>query len=118
MTPGIDTDSMIARKVWRAIVVSDGETGENYMVGQDNHDHVPIPKFSTEIDEAHKVVEMFQTKGWTFRVRSLPEDDAFEACFYREDSKRYRFSKSATMPMAICEAALAALTNTNVVISN
>jgi len=112
--PGPLMDSAIARKVWRAIVVADTETGESYMVGQDDHSKVPVPAFSTELEEAHKIVEFFQAKGWTFRVRSIPEDNNFQACFYRDDNRQYRFVKAETTPMVICEAALAALNGTNI----
>lgn len=107
-------DSAIARKVWRAIVVADTETGESYMVEQAQHTKVPVPTFSTNLEEAHKVVEFFQSKGWTFRVRSIPEDDNFQACFFRDDNHNYRFVKADTMPMVICEAALAAIKGTNI----
>jgi hypothetical protein len=113
--PGPLMDSAIARKVWRAIVVADIETGESYMVEQTDHSKVPVPAFSTDLDEAHKVVEFFQAKGWTFRVRSVPEDDNFQACFYRDDSQNYRFMKADTMPMVICEAAIAAINGTNII---
>lgn len=112
-TPGITTNSLIARKVWRAIVINDMDSGESYMVGQKDHAKVPLPDFSNDLKEAHTIVEFFQNKGWAFRVRSIPEDDNFQACFYRDDNRTYKFSKAYTMPMVICEAALAALDGTN-----
>ena len=115
MVPGVQTDSLIARKLWRAIVVNDSETGESYMVGQDNADRVPVPPFSTDIDEAHKVVQYFQTKGWSFRVRNLAEEDMYQACFFKEDNRKYRFVKAETMPLAICEAAMSAFNGLNIV---
>lgn len=110
---GVQMDSLIARKLWRVFVVNDTETGEHYMVGSDDGEKVPLPPFSTNIDEAHRIVEFFQTKGWTFRVRNIPERDAFHACFYRDDGRQYRFLEAETMPMAICLAALAAHSGTN-----
>jgi hypothetical protein len=114
MEPGTQTDSLIARKVWRAIVVNDTETGESYMVGQEKHDKVPVPPFSTDYTEAHKVVEHFQNMGWTFRVQSVPEEDVFRACFFKDDNRTYKFIKADTMPLVICEAAIAAINGTNV----
>ena len=111
--PGIAMDSLIARKVWRALVVNDTDTGESYMVGEADHAKVPVPDFSTDIDQAHKIVEYFQNKGWLFRVQSAPIDDQFRACFFKNDSRAYRFVQADTMPMAICEAALAALSGAN-----
>ena len=115
MVPGIQTDSLIARKLWRAIVVNDSETGQSYMVEQATSGKVPVPAFSTDIDEAHKVVEYFQSKGWTFRVRNLVEEDMFQACFFKEDNRKYRFVKAETMPLAICEAAMSAFNGLNIV---
>jgi len=108
-------DSMIARKVWRSIVITETETGESYMVNQDDYSKVLVPNFSTDLDEAHKVVQYFQNKGWTFRVQSVPEDNNFRACFYRDDNKTYRFAKAYTTPMVICEAALDAINGTNII---
>lgn len=95
--------------------MNDIETGEAYMVGQADHAKVPVPEFSTDVEQAHKIVEFFQNKGWLFRVRSVPEHDHFQACFFRDDNRNYRFVKADTMPMVICEAALAALNGTNLV---
>lgn len=113
-TPGPILDSMIARKVWRALVVTESETGESYMVNQDDHSKVPVPQFSTNMDEAQRVVEFFQSKGWSLRVQSVPENDNFQACFFRDDNQTYRFVKADTVEWAICEAALAALNGTNI----
>ena len=113
MTPGIETDSMIARKIWRAIVVNDNDSGASFMVEQKTQNQVPIPAFSTELEEANKIVEFFQAKGWFFRVQSVPEENVFRAVFYKEDSRTYKFMKSETMPMVICEAAIAAINGTN-----
>jgi hypothetical protein len=114
-TPGPHVDSMIARKVWRAIVITDTASGENYMVNQDDQSRVSIPAFSTDFDEAQKVVEFFQAKGWSFRLQSVPETNEFRGCFFRDDGQTYRFMKAATVPMTICESALAALNGTNII---
>lgn len=114
-SPGPFMDSLIARKVWRAIVITDTESGEHYMVNQDDQTKVSIPQFSTDFDEAQKVVEFFQTKGWTFRLQSAPESNEFRGCFYRDDNQTYRFMKADSVPMAICESAIAALNGTNII---
>ena len=106
-------DSLIARKVWRAIVIT--ENGEHYMVNQDDQSKVSIPQFSTDYDEAQKVVEFFQTKGWTFRLQSAPESEEFRACFFRDDGRTYQFMRAQTVPMVICEAAIAAINGTNII---
>ncbi len=111
---GPQTDSLIARKLWKALVVTDTETGEDYMVGEKTHEKVPVPKFSTDTDEAHRIVSFFQSKGWMFRVKNIPEEDTYQACFFRQDNRRYLFVKEQSLPMAICVAAFAALNGTNI----
>ncbi len=113
--PGPFLDNLIARKVWRALVVTESESGESYMVNQDDHSKVSVPAFSTDLDQAQKVVDYFQNKGWSLRVQSVPENDNFQACFFRDDNQTYRFVHADTVPSVICEAALAALNGTNVI---
>ena len=115
MIPGIQMDSLIARKIWRSIVVNETETGESYMVGQADHAKVPIPKFSTNQEDAHKIVEYFQAKNWFFRVKHIPEKDMYQTCFYKEDNHQYQFSAADTLPMAICIAGLAVIDGSNIV---
>jgi hypothetical protein len=114
MNPGIETDSLIARKVWRAVVVNDTLTGESYMIGQEDRTHVPVPPFSTDIEEAYKIVAFFQNKGWTFRLMNIPDDDVFQACFFQQDERMYRFVRGQTVPLAICAAAIALLDGSNI----
>jgi len=111
---GIQMDSLIARKVWRVFVVSDSATGESYMVDSDTGEKVAIPAFSTDIDEAHRVVEFFQTKGWAFRVKHIPENDVYHAMFFKDDGRTYKFIAADTMPLAVCIAALACLGGLNI----
>lgn len=113
MTPGPALDSLVARKVWRAIVVTEAATNESYMVGQADGGKVPVPPFSTNLDDAHRVVEHFRTKGWAFRVKSVPDEDAFHACFYKDDGRTYTFVKADTVEAAICLAAISAVANRN-----
>lgn len=112
---GPDLDNMIARKVWRALVVTESATGESYMVNQDDHSRVAVPLFSSDLDQAQKIVDFFQAKGWSLRVQSVPENDNFQACFFRDDNQTYRFVFADTVPVVICEAALAAINGTNVI---
>jgi hypothetical protein len=112
---GIQMDSMIARKIWRSIVVTESETNETYMVGQVDHSKVPVPAFSTDQDTAYKVVEYFQSHGWTFRIQHIAEDDIYRASFFKEDSRQYRFESAKTVPMAICKAGLAVNDGSNIV---
>lgn len=83
------------------------------MVGQADGGKVPVPPFSTNLEDAHRVVEHFRTKGWAFRVRSVPTEDAYQACFYKDDGRTYTFVVAPTVPEAICLAALSAVGGRN-----
>jgi hypothetical protein len=110
---GVQMDSLIARKLWRVVVVNDAEIGKSYMVGQGDKKRVPLPPFSTDMDQASRVVDFLSTKGWTFRYRHDPKTDLFEAVFYR-DGMDYTFVTGETVPMAICNAALYLLTKAKI----
>ena len=114
MEAGVALDSLIARKVWRAIVVNDAVSGESYMVAQATGGKVPVPAFSTDLKEANRVVEFYQTQGWFFRVKSIPEEDGFHGCFYKEDGRAYVFHRAPTIPLVICTAALALVNGMNI----
>lgn len=107
-------DNLIARKLWRAIVVSEA-SGESYMVRQEDGGKVPVPPFSTSTEDSHKVAEFLRTKGWFFRIKHHPELNEYRACFYKEDGRVYTFVKGDTIPYTICLAALACISNNNVI---
>lgn len=114
MLPGPAMDATIARRLWRAIVVVDTATGRCHMVAEADGRAVPVPPFSTDLMEAHKIVRLFQSQGWSARLRTVPERGTSEACFTRNDGRTYRYSAAETMPLAICQAALDALDGRNV----
>lgn len=114
MQPGPVMDATIARRCWRTLVVLDTASGRFHMVAEADGREVPVPPFSTDLMEAHRVVRLFQSRGWTARLRTVPERGTSEACFTRNDGRTYRYSADVTMPMAICRAALDALDGRNV----
>jgi hypothetical protein len=105
-------DSLVATRLWRVVVIN--EDGQRYMVGQDNRERVPLPAFSTVIDDAYRVVDFFSAKGWEFRIQHIPESDTYNSCFYRDDSRVYQMVNAKTTTMAVCLAALQALNGSNV----
>jgi hypothetical protein len=115
MTPGPATDSLVARSIWKAIIVTETETGESYMVNQDDYSKVKVPPYSTSVDEAHRIVEYFQNQGWSARIRNVPEQDVFMVSFFKHDGRTYRFMKGDTLPMAICMAALDLINGSNTI---
>ena len=115
LTPGPHTDALIARRLWRAIVVFDVEGQGAHLVKEGEHTPVPLPPYSTNVDEAHRVVQHMQSKGYVARLKSAPDIGKCFACFYRNDGRNYRMSEGQTLSMAICMAALEALDGTHIV---
>jgi hypothetical protein len=115
MEEGPQFDSVIARALWKFIIVVDTQTGENFLVGP-HHEKVPLPKYSTVIADAYKIVEHFQAQGYALKVRSSITSGkaTYHAVFLRNDGQNYRFSEGSTLPMAICFAALSVCQGTNI----
>lgn len=109
-------DAKIARTLWRALVVLDIANNESYMVSNDGHEHVPVPKYSTVVDDAHRVVAFMQSKGWTLSLKQTMDDDnvCYVALFGKTDGRVYNYTKAETMPLVICLAALWAWSGSNV----
>jgi hypothetical protein len=105
-------DAKIARRLWRAVVFMEGNVA--YLVQQGDYARVPLPPYSTDLDESHRVVRYMQSKGFYARIRHDPETGEYRACFTLQDDRVYVWSKARIMPMAICLAALAAFDGSNV----
>ena len=112
MTPGAALDALVARRLWRAIVYV--EAGKSWLVEQGTNKRVPLTAYSTDLDEAQRVVRLMQSRGFTGRVGHDPGLDRYRAVFTRDDGRVYRWTLSETMPHAICLAALSAVDGTNV----
>lgn len=115
MEAGPQFDSVIARALWKTIIVVDTKTGENFLVSH-THEKVPLPKYSTLISDAYKLAEHFQTLGYALKVRSqiAAGRATYYAVFVRGDGQNYQFSEGGTLPLAICHAALAVSQGTNI----
>lgn len=114
MTPGPALDAQIARRLWKAIVFFDGETKTTHLIEQSSRARLPLPPYSTDLEEAHRVVRFMQSKGYAARIRHDPQGGIYRACFTLDDERVYVYSQAATMPLVICIAALAALDNKNI----
>ncbi|RYD39560.1 MAG: hypothetical protein EOP83_36590 [Verrucomicrobiaceae bacterium] len=114
MTPGPSLDGMIARRLWRALVFVDTATKTSYLIQQGDRARLPLPPYSTDLDEAHRVVRFMQNQGYAARIRHDPESGMYRACFTLNDGRVYVYNKAETMPAAICIAALLALDNKNI----
>lgn len=90
-------------------------SGESYMVRQEDGGKVPVPLFSTNTEDSYRVVEFLRTTGWFFRIKHHPDVGEYRACFYKEDGRTYTFVKGDTIPITICLAALACISNKNVI---
>lgn len=112
MTPGPALDALVARRLWRAIIFV--EAGKHWLVEHGTHKRVPLTPYSTDIDEAQRVVRLMQSRGFTGRIGHDPEFNRYRAVFTLDDGRHYRWTMCETMPHALCVAALAALDGTNV----
>jgi hypothetical protein len=111
MRPGPEMDAEIARKLWRTVVIFDTEIGDSYTVGN-NLARLPVPPYSTSLDSANSIIELYMERGWTFKTRR--EEELFLAGFFRTDGTTYRYFRAETLPAAICYAALAVENGTNI----
>lgn len=108
LTAGPMLDAQVAQSLWRAIVMHDPETETSTLIGEDRK-AVPLPRFSRDIPAAHRVAQQMQALGWTMLLKQVTEGEAHWLCaFTKADGRTYLYSKCATMPLAICVAAMAA----------
>lgn len=112
MTPGPALDALVARRLWRAIVSV--EDGKPFLVEQGTHKRVALTAYSTDLDEAQRVVRLMQSRGFTGRIGHEPEHNRYRAAFTRDDGRHYRWTFCETLPHALCLAAIAAVDGTNV----
>lgn len=109
--PGPMLDAQVARRLWRAVVLFDGP--EPFFVEAGTRKRVPLPAYSTDTDEAHRVISQMHATGHTARISADP-DGRFRCVFSLPDDRVYRWTIGLTAAHAICLAALAALDGSNV----
>lgn len=114
MEAGRGLDATMARRLWKAIVVHDAETKEYHLVTAANHEPVPLPLYSTVVEDAHRVASAMQKQGWTMHLRQDADQGIWLAAFIRHDGRNYTYTKALTMPHAVCLAALDALDGRNI----
>jgi hypothetical protein len=108
-------DADIARTLWKVLVVHESETGESFMMDED-FKRVALPKFSTDVDEAYRVVAFMQSHNWTLSLKQEIEHgkSIYMATFMKNDNRSYIFNRHESLPMVLCLAALAALSGLNI----
>lgn len=112
MEPGRKLDALMARRLWKAVVMYEG--GEPFLVGAPKREQVPLPHYSTDIEDNQRVVARLQRDGWTLKLDHDPKARTFRATFYKDDTPgRYRFSDGRSAAHAVCLAALDAMAGTN-----
>jgi len=106
---GIFLDANVARTLWKALVVHDAELGQSYLMGDDWH-RVPLPKFSTDVDDVQRVIGHMKSLGWTMVFKQEIEHGKsfYLVSFVKQDNREYLFVKHTSMEVAICLAALSA----------
>lgn len=113
LVPGVMTDTIIARRLWRAVVFMDIEGQGAYLIRQGDHGREPVPNYSTNVDDAYRVVKYMQSQGYVAHLKSAPDLGKSFACFTQPGNQHYRMSEAEDLAMAICLAALEALDGTN-----
>lgn len=109
--PGAALDALVARRLWRAIVVV--EDGQHWFVEEGTRRRVPLQPYSTDLDESYRVIGHMHTLGQTARISADP-DGRFRCVFSLPDNRVYRWTFGLTAAHAICLAALAAFDGRNV----
>lgn len=110
MNAGPELDAAIARRLWKAIVMVEG--GVRVLVEANTKKSVPLPGYSTILDEAYRVVARMQSEGWEARI-GADDDGRCRAVFAKGDGRLYLWTYAQTGPEAICLAALAAVEGRN-----
>lgn len=113
MEPGVDLDIEIARTLWKVFVVRDCDD-RDYLVSEQTGESLPIPRFSTELSEANRVVALMKEKGFIFQTSLDAARGLYHVCFLKNDGCKYRYSSTTSLPHSICLAALAAIGGNNV----
>lgn len=113
--PGDAMDSYVATRLWGSIVIHDRDKGP-FLVEQRGKDRklIEIPKFSTDIVASKRVIEYMTSKGYMMRSKHMSSKNEYSIMFWKDDNRKYMFSKAKTYPMAVCVAAFAALDEKNV----
>lgn len=110
---GPKMDAKIARRLWRTVVFVDNEDGKSYLIQEGDFARVPLPAYSTDLDESYRVVGQMQSKGYLARFQHSPEENMYYGYFANDSNAVYVWSAARTMPLVVCVAALAALDGTN-----
>lgn len=112
---GPNLDQQIARLLFGSVVIIDTQTGEQYMMGKD-HQRVPVPPFSTDMETAQELATLLADTGLNLNMKQSKQGDqvVWFACFSKEDGRRYVATMAASAAEAVCAAALAAHNGNNI----
>jgi hypothetical protein len=103
MEAGPALDAKLASIFLGAFVVIEGD--EYYMVALNkSRQRVKLPQYSTNTEDAYRLVKGLQAKGWFLRVVNEPQTNSFHVSFYKTTATEFVTAK--TLPLAICMAAL------------
>lgn len=109
MQPGRTLDVEIAKGVLGLSVWWDNEKKKWMCFDRRIPDHrVPVPKYSTNTDRAHRVVLEFKNRGYVVHISSKLKNNTiiWKAVFFKKDEERPKPSKGETLAHAICLAGL------------
>lgn len=111
-SPSVLLDASIARLLWRAIVFADVGGGVAYVVDEKRKRH-PVPKFSTDVDDARRLVRLMRSLGFKEVVRTSPGGIVCAYFTRPETLRQHAVEEAATKPLALSRAALSALSETS-----
>lgn len=117
MQPGRTLDVEIAKSVLGLSVWWDSEKKKWMCFDRRIPDHrVPVPKYSTNTDRAHRIVMEFQNRGYMVHISSKLGDNMiiWKAVFFQKDNERPKAARGETLAHAICLAGLAARSKPNI----
>jgi hypothetical protein len=115
MEAGQTLDSLVATEVFGYVVILDTQSGESYIMGKD-HIKIPLPQYSTNIEQAYKITEQLYKSGWNLSVKNDIVDghNRWLTAFVKQDNRQYVPSLADSLAVAICKAGVAAAIGQNI----
>lgn len=76
-TAGPELDKEIATKFFKLVVIYDNTSGQHVLRNKDKKPH-QIPPYSSNTDEAYKIIKAFKAKGFEVKMGYSIENDEVE----------------------------------------
>lgn len=108
MEQGRQLDAEVAQKLFRWIVIWENSKGGDCYIVRNDKSKLPVPHFSTDENEAYRIVRGLQEKGFFCKINSRPSDfgSVYKVHFYTQNGSAPA-AESSSLATAISAAALA-----------